>query len=131
MIIQQSLQIRETETGRTRLRYEMATGFSLVTQPAKSSVLAVLPLDIESMDALVAAWPAFKAECQSDAPAKYVAPVTGSPGVFRDGPGHISSPSPSPPPRPSIASGTGAPSSGSERASGVDTSPSAPRTQLL
>jgi len=91
----QSQQIRETETGRTRVRWDMVAGFQLVSQDAKTGQQRVVPIDPESIDALVAAWPAFRASLPSGAPAPTAPPATPSPSASKAGPAPTNSASPS------------------------------------
>lgn len=120
--IYQATEIHETPTGRTRVRFDLSSGFSMVTQDLKSGALRTLPIDPEAIDALVAMWPAWKAALPAvDAP--IVAPAMPSPPVSKAGRDATSSsssrPAPSPP---STTSSSGDRSSASGSASAAPSS---------
>lgn len=125
--IYQATEIHETPTGRTRVRYDLSSGFSMVTQDQKSGVLRTLPIDPEAIDALVAMWPVWKSALPAAA-VPIAAPETPSPPAYRAGQAATSSsssrPASSPP---STMSGSGAPSLATERASAAPSSPAVKR----
>ena len=125
--IYEATQIHETPTGRTRVRFDVLSGFSMVTQDQKSGVLRTLPIDPEAIDALVEMWPAWKSALPA-ADVPIAVPETPSPSVSKAGQAATSSSS-SPlaqSPR-STMSGSGAPSSATARDSAAPSSRGAKR----
>lgn len=116
-LVTKGTQVRETETGKTWIRWEAGTGFFMLTRDWKSTVPQRLPIDPDAIDALVAMWPEWKAQLPSDAFAQNAGSATPSPPPSRDGPAPSSFAS-SPPAssQRSITSGSGAPASPSAKA---------------
>lgn len=91
----------QTETGATRLVWTEKEGFVLESETKRSGTQS-LSIDPKAMDAIVAAWPKFRENARSDAPARIAAPATPSPPASKAGRTATNSPSspPAPPPPP-------------------------------
>lgn len=87
------------EKGATRVIWTKHGGFTIETDLKKGGTQSI-PIDPQAMDAIVAAWPAFREKARSDAPAMPAAQVTPSPTASKGGPTATNSRSSPPPPPP-------------------------------
>jgi hypothetical protein len=114
MKIYESRELLETPTGRTRVRFDITSGFFLVTQAKSSSVQSVLSIDPDSIDALVAMWPEWR-KSLPDVHVSNADKAMASRPISRASPEQPRPPSS--PQRPSMTGpGSGAPSGGTAKA---------------